>query len=154
MKRNTFILEDLIRKEIEKTSKHKVKFAYAIDSLFFEPGKTHTIKAITYNPQNDEEFLLTKISADSHEECLEIILKELIDNNSLSSFTVVWSKKGDQDSVQEDEHTKVNNKEDDYKSYTSYFTGKDVREVIEKFYACKENPNDYVIYEIKMNPMA
>ena len=110
-----------------------VHFEYLSRSLETE----HTVSAYTVNPKSGETFLLKSANALTKELALKQILEYVKNQKGLSSFTVKWYKKGtDALTVQ-----------------TSYFFCHDILDVVEKFFAGK-NPEDYIVYEIKLNPMA
>jgi len=96
----------------------------------------HIVSAYTVNPKSDETFLLKSATDYSKEKALKQILDYVKAQKGLNSFTVKWMKK--------DEIQTVN---------TSYFYCHDVIDVIEKFFYGK-NSVDYIVYEIKLNPMS
>jgi hypothetical protein len=95
------------------------------------------VSAYTVNPKSGETFLLIKKTAKTQETALKKILEYVKNQKGLSSFTVLWAKKGEAS-------TSMN---------TSYFYCHDVLDVVEKFFAGKDSVN-YVVYEIKLNPVA
>lgn len=128
----------------------KTDLELKISSLLAADGKTVTFKyeanndklqvaAFTKNNVSKEEFLLKVAIADTYIECLDKIL-QYIDKtaNSISTFTVTWCRK---------ENGQLN------ETHISYFSCHDVVEVTDKFFTGK-SVNDYVIYEIKLNPIA
>ena len=97
------------------------------------------VTAFTTNNYTKETFLLKSVIGETHIECLQKILNYLEkESQTMSTFTVNWSKK-------------ENGQLGAYN--TSYFTCHDVFEVVEKFFAGKSR-KDYVIYNIKLNPIA
>lgn len=141
-------LEDKISKLIFSDNKRTVHFEYTnqeIETPFSvlesaQPVYTKSTKyqviAHTFNSINQETFLLKSEVGESYEECLEKILTYIESTRQIvSSYTVIWSKKRDN----------VRN--------TSYFFGSTIVEVIEKFFTGKD-PNQYLVYEIKMNPLS
>lgn len=97
------------------------------------------VAAFTKNKTTGETFLLKSTIGDTHTECLQKILDFLNKaNQTMSVFTVHWAKK-------------ENGQLGPYN--TSYFTCHDIVEVVNKFFAGK-SVKDYVIYDIKLNPIA
>jgi len=95
-----------------------------------------TVSAITVNPKSEETFLLRKETASTKEKALKKLLDYVKSQKGLNSFTVIWMKRGD-----------VINRN------TSYFYCHDVLDVVEKFFYGK-NSVDYIVFEIKLNPIA
>lgn len=94
------------------------------------------LRVITFNPIKNESFLLKEVTTENVEQALSDILKWLQQKKSdRNSYTVNWTKKGE------------------HKMYNSYFCCSSVREVIDTFYYDK-NEQDYIIYEIKQNPIS
>jgi hypothetical protein len=110
---------------------------------------------VTYNGKNDEFFLLkhlnvitSDIGKDNQEYNMYLEMFEYVKHLVTSieenkgdetigySFTVIWSRK-------------------DGPSQTSYFYGKDVEDILKKFYYGKEGVKHlFIIYDIKMNPLS
>jgi len=89
---------------------------------------------ITYNPIHKQKFVLKQFVTGDVEEGLADVLEYLEENRHIkNSYTVVWLKKGEN------------------KTQVSYFSGKNMMEVLQKFYHQKDK-DDYIIYEIKLNP--
>lgn len=102
-------------------------------------GPMAQVVAFTINDKTNEKFLLKIVTADSQVEAMQQILEYVEKSiNSTSSFTVRWSKK---------ENGQLGD------SNLSYFYCHDVLDVVNKFFDGK-SVNDYVIYEIKLNPIA
>ena len=121
-------LENKISKIIEEDNSCSTHFEYEnVD------GQTE-ITIITYNPIHHEQFVLKKEKSKTAESALRKILEYLeTTRKQQNTYTLVWLKKGEN------------------KTRTSYFTGSDMKDVLEKFYHNKES-EDYIIYEIKLNP--
>jgi hypothetical protein len=133
-------LEHDISSFITKDNGATVHFEYEVLSLFKEASPikssaTVTVLAYTVNPSNKEIFLLKSATSQTKEGALEEILEYVKSQKGMSSFTVKWSKSGIS------------------KMETSYFYCHDVTDVVKKFFA-KKNLADYIVYEIKLNPIA
>lgn len=100
------------------------------------PATEWTVSAITVNPTTDETFLLKTETAPTKEKALKKILEYIKKQKGESSFSVTWIKKG--------EGSKTN---------MSHFYCHDMIDVVEKFFHGK-NPEEYVVFEIKLNPIA
>lgn len=125
-------LESKIALEIRKDNGSTVSFNY--DYVPFSP--ITTVKAFTVNPVTRELFLLHSVTSQTQQDALESILTYVkTHKDEMNSFTVKWSRKTDGI------------------SYTSFFYCKDVMELVSKFYDGKD-PYLYIIYEIKLNPIA
>ena len=78
--------------------------------------------------------MLKKETAPTAERALQKILEYLETSRKYqNTYTLVWLKKGES------------------KTRTSYFSGSDMKDVLDKFYHNKES-EDYIIYEIRLNP--
>lgn len=96
------------------------------------------VRAITYNPKNNERFLLLKVQESSEIDALYKILEYVENHRTVYySHTIVWR----------------NLKEQLVRNNTSYFYAKNALEAMEKFYHGK-NPNDYMVFEVKLNPIS
>ena len=121
-------LENKISRIIEEDNNCSSHFEYNQIN-----GKTE-VTIITYNPLHHEQFVLKKEYAPNPESGLKRILEYLENTRKFqNTYTLVWLKKGES------------------KTRTSYFSGSDMKDVLEKFYHNK-NSEDYIIYEIKLNP--
>jgi len=98
-------------------------------------GDIPKVLAYTVNNNSKEVFLLKEVVTNSKEEGLKEILQYVKEQKGMNSFTVKWAKIG------------VN------KIETSYFYCHDIIDVIRKFFDQKDAAN-YIIYEIKLNPIA
>jgi hypothetical protein len=121
-------LENKISRIIEEDNNCSSHFEY--NSV---EDKTE-VTLITYNPIHHEQFVLKKEIAANPEQGLQKMLEYLehIRQNQ-NTYTLIWLKRGEN------------------KTRTSYFSGKDMKEVLEKFYHNKDREN-YIIYEMKLNP--
>lgn len=100
------------------------------------------VDAYTVNPKSEETFLLKSESEKTKEKALKKILEYLKKQKGESPFSVMWVKKGDSKDENLTKHINV-----------SHFYCHDILGVVERFFNGK-NPEDYVIYEIKLNPIA
>ena len=131
----------LIKKEIEDIVKkgNGSTVSYDMDDSSF--------KAYTLNPVHNSVFLLYEVVCDKKLKKNEMKLKALrlilnfVKNTTKStlaySYTVKWRNLTDIESGQ----------------HTSYFNVTDIEELAKKFYV-KKNKHDYVIDNIKLNPIS
>jgi hypothetical protein len=102
-----------------------------------------TVSATTYNPVSKETFLLKSFIGEGEMEIgvcdgLSKILKYVETHKKENhSFTIVWSKK----------------REYPGSKTTSYFYCNDITDAIDKFFSGKEK-EDYIIFEVKLNPIS
>ena len=99
--------------------------------------ETVKLNVLTYNKRHNEYMLLHTVKGTSSIDCLNKTLTFLSQKDhraKLLSFSVKWSKKGEDG------------------SYVSYFQAHDEEEAREKFLH-EKNPNDYTI-EITENPVS
>jgi len=101
------------------------------------PTTEWEVTARTYNPVTEETFLLKSTIAKTKEIALKKIFDILKKQKGENSFTVKWAKKGDNTEGIID----------------SYFFVHDVLDVVENFFHGK-NPEEYIVYEIKLNPIS
>ena len=121
---------------VELTSQSIGQLAHIVNNIGNQKAE---VSAFTTNNTTKETFLLKSVIADTHVECLQKILTFLEkESQTLSTFTVNWTKR-------------ENGRLGSYN--TSYFSCHDIVEVINKFFTGK-NVRDYVIYNIKLNPIA
>lgn len=108
--------------------------------VHFERKMRARVQAFTLNSNTKETFLLKEVTGEDHLECYSKIL-DYVEHTKLAmnTFTVNWSKK-------------ENGTLGSYN--TSYFYCQDVTEVIKKFFDGGKDVSDYVIYEIKLNPIS
>lgn len=100
--------------------------------------KQLNVLAFTQNLETGEKFLLKSVVGDNMEECLTKILDFVKKSNPYNTFTVNWSKI---------ENGRIG------KQNTSFFYCHDMLEVTKKFFTGKST-KDYIIYEIKLNPIS
>lgn len=142
------IIEDKIKSIIEEEG-NKITFQYdwventpGLGTLAynrFEIKQLAEVIAFTTNSQTGEKFLLKRTVADTHTQALAKILEYLEHTkNNMSTFTVHWTR------LENGNVTTYN---------TSYFYCHDIMEVVNKFFDGK-NTRDYVIYDIKLNPVS
>jgi hypothetical protein len=149
MQKQILSLEDKITRLIKPENK-TIHFDYKwidppssilgqLADISFEMTKIAKVSAYTFNPNTGETFLLKEESSKTPLEALQKICDYVESNKeNMDSFTVNWSKK-------------ENGTLGSYN--TSYFYCHDITEVISKFFAGK-SVKDYVIYEIKLNPIS
>jgi hypothetical protein len=105
-------------------------------SVHFEYENNLMVSAYTYNSTTRETFLLKKEVGLSYIDCLEKILEYVKSSQtSYNSYTVIWNRKGRSE------------------RNVSYFSCRDILEVVDKFFEGKDK-NLYLVYEIKMNPIS
>lgn len=131
--KNIALLEAEILEEVRKTNpKHTVQFSYS------EP---YDVKVTTFNPLLAEFFTLATMGSTlSKEDALQKVLVYIkTHREEYNSFTVTWAKKivGSNDT----------------KPAPSVFYCNSIRQVLDKFFDGKDEEM-YIIYEIKMNPIA
>jgi len=108
-------------------------------NIQFEYKMRATVSAFTLNSVTKETFLLKEVTGTDHLECFNKILDYVEHTKeSMDTYTVHWSKK-------------ENGRLGSYN--TSYFYCHHILEVMEKFFANK-NVKDYVIYDVKLNPLS
>jgi len=133
--------------EIQNIIYNKLNSNNGVTSHFFQ-GK-NTLDLVTYNPISKEIFLLHRYKHNGLvrlDELYEILLDYVIKITNVihekkvedigNSYTVIWNGK-------------------DGKSHKSFFCGKNMDEVVTKFYYKKEGiTENYNILEIKQNPLS
>lgn len=129
-------LEDQIRSQIYGDNRAGTHFDYQK-----QPDGSVTLTLITTNPIHKELFTLYTTSPHpSDAECLDEVLVYLDEvrqrNTGHFNYKVVWFRSG--------EHQE---------KFTSYFTGRNFKEIVDKFYHNK-NPDDYVIISWTQQPIA
>ena len=137
METNILFLETTISEYIRKDNGCSVHFDYFKDASTGSDNITH-IRATTFNPVKQESFLLIEIPCKNQEDGLKSILEWVKSHTGVkdcSSFTVIWTKRGD------------------YNTFKSYFYAENVRRVLDKFFFDK-NEDEYVIHQIVMNPIS
>jgi len=110
-----------------------------LSNIQFEYKMRAKVSAFTLNSVTKETFLLKEVTCETHLECFNKILDYVEHTKeSMNSFTVHWSKK-------------ENGTLGSYN--TSYFYCHHILEVMDKFFANKD-VKDYVIYDVKLNPLS
>lgn len=124
-------------------------------SVHFRFDPYQGLDLVTYNEKNDEFFLLKHLNVTTSDidktyqeyymylEMLKYVkhLVSSIEENKGDetigySFTVVWTREGSPSQI-------------------SYFYGKDIEDILKKFYYGKEGVKHlFTIYDIKMNPLS
>ncbi len=95
-----------------------------------------TLHVITINPIHEQEFLLKEFVDFTEERVLKNAIAYLEkERHEENSYTVIW--------------TKVSSS----RTNTSYFSADDMEEVLKKFFKDKVK-KQYIIYEIKLNPIS
>lgn len=110
-----------------------------IVSFHYEPADVcgHIVLIVTDNPVHNDKFLLCQRWGMTEYEALlsaydYINIKMPYEN----SYTIEWKKNGQEE-----------------KTIKSYFVGKNMFDILEKFYY-KKDDNNYTIFSIKLNPIA
>lgn len=100
--------------------------------------KKHTQVVVrTFNSSKDETFIMcVKKGASAHDALNEVINYLKLIKKSGSSYTVRWRKKGEHMPLQ-----------------SSYFYCDNILQVVDRFFTDK-NVDEYVVDEIKMNPIS
>lgn len=132
--------EELVNQEIDR-KKAEIAALLNLDKSYIqfqfaeENGKT-LLKLITINPRHQQTFLLHTTEGFGQLDAIKAMLeyaKSL--EQTKHTFTVQWSRSN------EDE------------LHTSYFRGKTLYEVLDKFYYGKEI-SDTIIFSISLNPLS
>jgi hypothetical protein len=132
------ILESEISDFIKKDNGCNTHFDYNRSNI---DNSLKSIRVTTYNPKKQETFLLIEIPCTNEDMIIESLkqISSWVRTHSISdqefSHTVLWAKKGDA-------HT-----------YKSYFYATNARKALDKFFYDKSEA-EYVIYEVKINPIA
>jgi hypothetical protein len=131
----TLWLENAISEYIREDNGCSVHFEYNTSNV---DNSLKSIRAITFNPKKNESFLLMEIACSDKESGLLSIwewVKSHSSNKGCSSFTIIWSKRGEPG------------------TYKSYFYSENARKAINKFFFDKDE-NEYIVYEVVMNPIS
>jgi len=136
MFKNRYETEAAIQKLIEKDNNCSAHFNY-------ESELECKIDLITYNPVNKTHFLLHSLIRKDKLTALNALYQHIFElkkslsekNVSHHSYTVDW-------------YSHPQNKR-----FISYFYGKDMDEILEKFYYNKLS-DSFIIYSIKLNPLS
>ncbi len=132
--------EALLHQEIERKKSEIVSILKLnSDFLQFEfsdENEKTVLKLLTMNPRHQQTFLLHTTEGFGALDALNSMVdyvKTL--EQTKHTFTVQWSKNGDDE------------------LHTSYFRGKNLYEVLDKFYYGKE-VSDTIIFSISLNPLS
>lgn len=144
---NVYKLEHTLNTLIFSDNKCSVHFDYSKN----KDGTKYKLKIYTFNPTHNTFFLFYKTSTNIVQESSmiqkdnhykTILLNSAIDylkQNTVPktqlNYTIIWS------------HNEINKKN------VSYFVGATIKDIVDKFFVGK-NHHDYVIYEIKLNPVS
>tara|TARA_B000000437_G_C11501807_1_gene247361 strand:- start:64 stop:480 length:417 start_codon:yes stop_codon:yes gene_type:complete len=123
-------ISDLIKKDNDCSSHFQWTQTY----------KNLTLDLVTFNPKHNNYFLLhsiTKQNLNNNSNVYILILDEMIKyikeyKNLTLNYTIIW-----------------NYKQTNEPSKTSYFSGKNIKEVMQKFYYQKED-NSIIVYNINI----
>lgn len=139
-------LEALISAEVKKDNINALNFNYqngTADPLSDGSGITWSdnvkvkVSVFTFNGKTGEFFLLmSAVTIDAISALEQILAYVTTHKDTMSPYTVSWSRKSDGTSI-----------------YESYFYCKNIKTAIEKFYTGKDE-NMYTIYSIKLNPIS
>ncbi len=104
---------------------------------YIEKAETVTLELITINPIHEQSFLLHSLKGLDKIEALTK-MEEYLEQKyqQESSYTIQWMQI-----------------DDDNQLHTSYFRGKNIYDVLDKFYYGREQ-NSYKIFSINLNPVA
>lgn len=133
-------LEDQISLQIFNDNNVRSHFDY--QTIEIEAGRfSKILTLVTSNPSHKELFTLyTTSSHHSEIECLDEVLLYLDEikkpQTGHFNYKVEWFRSNEPD-----------------QKFTSYFTGKNYLEIIQKFFKNK-NPNDFVIVSTSIQPIA
>lgn len=98
--------------------------------------ETVTLELVTINPIHEQSFLLHKIKAITKTEALSKMKEYLFEHyKNENSYTLQWIELGENE------------------LHTSYFRGKNIYDILDKFYYGREI-NSYKIFSITLNPVA
>ena len=137
MEKEILISKDELEKNIIKfiqtdnINRCVVEFVYA-------PGNSNGVDlfVITNNPVHGNPFLFSKSWGVTEEQALKNLIFSLEhpSKKEESTYTVTWEKVGGT-------------------TQNSHFSGNDIFEVLKKFYH-EKNPKEYIIFNIKLNPIS
>lgn len=129
------LLESEIFDFIKKDNGCNTHFEYIKSSI---DNSLKSIRVTTYNPKKQETFLLIEIP------CFDVVdgliqVNSWIKTHNISdqeySHTILWTKKGEP------------------QTYKSHFYATNARKALDKFFYDKSE-SEYIIYEVKINPIA
>jgi len=106
------------------------------DSTSFVEPK-FKLNLVTFNPRHNQPFLCHSVRDVTKMSCLTEMHKYIIEHEDLGvqSWTIRWRNKGEQNEI------------------VSYFSGKNERDVLDKFYHGKDE-DTIVLSELKLNPIS
>lgn len=133
-------LEHEISTVIQKDNGSSVHFKYdvSVPHKGTDPEEEYTVRAYTVNNKTKEPFLLKIGRGKTKEDALQTILSYVLKaKQDFGSFTIIWNKKNGRESIKN----------------TSYFYCQNILEALEKFFDDKST-DDYIIYEVKANPIS
>lgn len=143
---NIIQLETMISDEIKKDNGATLNFNYETT-----PDGV-TVRVFTMNPKTKEFFLLSSATGPHQEVALNTVLNYVKNHKrEMNSYTVKWRKKNSIDLMKEKNQEQI--VEDSPSTILSHFSCKNVIEVVEKFFEGKDS-SMYIVYEIKLNPIA
>lgn len=104
---------------------------------FEEYVEFYTLELITFNPLHEEPFLCHTVKGKSKHNCLKEMRDYIVSHEDLGiqSWTIEWMYKGK------------------HGAFTSYFSGKDEEDVLNKFYHGKDK-DTIILLELKLNPIS
>lgn len=107
-----------------------------VEFRYIEESNGVTLNVVTNNPTHSNTFLFEQSWGISKEVALIQLINRLSGSLEINqnNYTVSWEIVGGT-------------------TQTSYFRGKDIYEVLDKFYHDK-NKKNYIIFEIKLNPQS
>lgn len=129
------LLQEIERKKDEIATLLNLKREFLLFQFVEEQGKT-VLKLLTINPRHQQTFLLHTTEGFGHLDALNGMVEYVKSlEQTKHTFTVQWSKRNDDE------------------LHTSYFRGKTLYEVLDKFYYGKEI-SDTIIFSISLNPLS
>jgi hypothetical protein len=132
----TTVKQDLEKQIIDLINKDNSNRCDA--EFVYSPGDNNGIElfVITHNPIHKTPFLFSKSWGTTEENALVNLIQQLNHpkKKEENTFTVTWEKIGES-------------------TQNSYFVGNNIYEVLDKFYHGK-NPKEYIIFNIKLNPIS
>lgn len=105
--------------------------------LFQKRESVIILNLITYNPIHGQHFLYHSVEGTEEQDCLAVMLEyvKLHKDGGLKTWTIEWKYKDEGDKV------------------ISYFSGKNLKEAMEKFYFDKDEET-LVVYQTRLNPIS
>ena len=94
------------------------------------------LTVFTKNPHHKQEFIYHTVTGLHKKDALQKMLAYAIGKNrGENSYTIQWRKTGDTE------------------LHTSYFSGKNIYVVLDKFFSGK-NMNNYIVFTVGLNPVS